>query len=267
MKKAFFSLVIGIVLATSARSQVVFLSNPPDMSNGAFLKDQYFNGDGSTIVWTSGAAVVEAFSVQGTEDSGTTFLSFGQRGAAPYQVTLNQILFGDSVRSEQLFVDGKDIVAETITDQYFGIRFDAGDGNFNYGWINISSINAVDGGRINALAFNTIPNADITAGATSAPPPGVDLTSPELSIRGRLTIETLRKRVAIRGTATDSSGIPDVIVQARGAKVAKNKVRRNGSFKIVLRVQKERGRVIVKLRARDSAGNRSKQPRVRIIRR
>ena len=169
MKKAFFSLVIGIVLATSAHSQVVFLNNPPDMSNGAFLKDQYFNFDGSTIVWTSGASVVEAFSVQGTEDSGTTFLSFGQRGAAPYQVTLNQILFGDSVKSETLFVDGNDIVAETITDQYFGIKFDAGGGDFNYGWINLSSISAVDGGRINAVAFNTIPNADIVAGAVPEP--------------------------------------------------------------------------------------------------
>ncbi|MGC1481423.1 MAG: hypothetical protein WA771_13045 [Chthoniobacterales bacterium] len=95
----------------------------------------------------------------------------------------------------------------------------------------------------------------------------VDRTPPSLKIRGRKTVETLRKRVVIRGTATDASGTPELDVKVRGAKVAKSIVRGNGRFKVVLRVQKERGRVVVKLRAIDSAGNRSKQSKFRILRR
>ncbi len=56
-------------------------------------------------------------------------------------------------------------------------------------------------------------------------------------------------------------------MKARGAKVAKAKVRANGSFKVVLRVQKDTGRVIVKLRAEDPVGNRSKRVKFRILRR
>ncbi len=102
---------------------------------------------------------------------------------------------------------------------------------------------------------------------TPIPSPSVDSTPPSLKIRGRKTVETLRKRVVIRGTATDTSGTPELDVKVRGAKVAKSIVRGNGSFKVVLRVQKERGRVIAKLRAIDSVGNRSKQSKFRILRR
>ncbi len=106
------------------------------------------------------------------------------------------------------------------------------------------------------------------AAPAPVPAPVVDVTRPELKVRGRKTIETLRKRVVIRGTATDDvSGIDELEIKARGAKVAKNKVRGNGSFKVVLRIKKTSGRVIVKLRAVDEAGNKSKRSKVRILRR
>ncbi len=94
-----------------------------------------------------------------------------------------------------------------------------------------------------------------------------DLVRPRLRIRGRKTIETLRNRVVIRGTAIDASGIADLDVRARGAKVAKAKVRTDDRFKVVLRVRKDSGRVIVKLRAEDPSGNKSKRAKFRILRR
>ncbi len=98
-------------------------------------------------------------------------------------------------------------------------------------------------------------------------PKTVDSTNPTLKVRGRKTVETLRKRVVIRGTAADASGIARIEVKVRGAKVVKSKVKGNDSFKVVLRVRKDRGRVVAKLRAVDGVGLKSKQERFRILRR
>ncbi len=94
-----------------------------------------------------------------------------------------------------------------------------------------------------------------------------DRTAPTLRLRGRKTVETLRKRVVIRGSASDAFGISKIDVKARGAKVRKTKIQSRNRFKVVLRVNKDRGRVIVKLRAIDNAGNRSKREKFRILRR
>ncbi len=95
----------------------------------------------------------------------------------------------------------------------------------------------------------------------------VDNLRPELRVRGRKTIETKRKRVVIRGTAKDASGIRRLVVKAKGAKVVKERLKSGNRWKTVLRVRKSRGRVIVNIQAVDNAGNTSKRSRVRIIRR
>ncbi len=96
-----------------------------------------------------------------------------------------------------------------------------------------------------------------------------DTTRPEISVRGRRTIETLRKRVVYRGTATDESGVRDIQVKARkkDVKVRKVKLLSRDRWKAVLRATKDRGRVVVKFRAVDAVGNRSAFQRVRILRR
>ncbi len=86
-------------------------------------------------------------------------------------------------------------------------------------------------------------------------------------MRGRKTIETLRKRVVIRGTARDDRGVTDILVKARGAKARKVRIQSRNRFKVVLQVNQDSGRVIVKLRAVDEGGNRSKQEKIRILRR
>ncbi len=115
---------------------------------------------------------------------------------------------------------------------------------------------------VKAFTANPTP----TPNATPTPAHIVDATRPNLRIRGRKTIETLRKRVVIRGRVSDdSSGVRKIKVN--GASVAKSKVKRNETFKVVLRIQRDRGRVVVRLRAIDNAGNRSKVSRFRIVRR
>lgn len=103
---------------------------------------------------------------------------------------------------------------------------------------------------------------------TRPPTVVVDTTRPVIKVRGRKTIETLRKRVVFRGTATDASGIGEIQVKTRkGAEVRKVKLLSRDRWKAVLRVTKDRGRVVVKFRAVDEAGNRSGFKRVRILRR
>ncbi len=112
------------------------------------------------------------------------------------------------------------------------------------------------------------PDPTPTTGPIPGPVPSatVDSVPPELAVRGRKTVETLRKRVVIRGTVTDASGISKVDVKVRGAK-AKVKLLAGSRFKVVLKVTKDSGRVIVKLLATDNAGLRSKQEKLRILRR
>ncbi len=129
------------------------------------------------------------------------------------------------------------------------------------------------GTPVNGLQFNNILNDsgkayvyDLTP-VSAVPDTSGDTTPPSLRVRGRKTIETLRKRVVFRGTASDASGIASIDVRAGGAKVAKTTLRGGKRWKTVLRVRKDRGRVIVKIRAIDNAGNLSKRSKVRILRR
>ncbi len=97
--------------------------------------------------------------------------------------------------------------------------------------------------------------------------PTPDTRRPALKLRGRKTIETLRKRVVLRGSARDNVGVADINVKARGARVKKVKLQGGDRFKVVLQVRKRSGRVLVKLQAVDGAGLKSKQEKFRILRR
>lgn len=110
-------------------------------------------------------------------------------------------------------------------------------------------------------------NRVVRFGVSTPAVPTIDTTPPTLTVRGRKTIETLRKRVVFRGTASDdSSGIDRIEVKTkRGTKV--RKIKSGTKWKVVLKVTKTSGRVIVKFRAIDGAGNRSKFSKVRILRR
>ncbi len=118
-----------------------------------------------------------------------------------------------------------------------------------------------------AYTYSLTPVSGGGGGGGSTGGGSVDVIGPDLRVRGRKTIETLRKRVVIRGTASDASGVSRIEVKAAGAKVAKTKLKGGRRWKAVLRVRKDRGRVIVKIRAVDNVGNRSKPAKFRILRR
>ncbi len=102
--------------------------------------------------------------------------------------------------------------------------------------------------------------------ATPTPPPTIDATPPTLKVRGRKTIESLRKRIVIRGTASDDATVASISVTAgRGADV--KKVRGTISWKAVLRVTKTTGRVVIRIRAVDASRKRSAISRIRLLRR
>ncbi len=102
--------------------------------------------------------------------------------------------------------------------------------------------------------------------ATPTSTPTIDTTPPTLKVRGRKSIETLRKRIVLRGTASDNATVASISVDpGRGAQV--KKVRGTTNWKAVLRVTKTTGRVVVKIRATDATGNRSATSRVRLLRR
>ncbi len=115
-----------------------------------------------------------------------------------------------------------------------------------------------------------VPNPNPNPGPTPLPAPTApvaDTAPPELTIRGRKTVKTLRKRVVIRGMVSDDSGVDKIDVKARGAKAKQVKLLAGDRFKIVLNVTKDSGRVVVKLRATDKAGLRSRPAKLRILRR
>ncbi len=96
--------------------------------------------------------------------------------------------------------------------------------------------------------------------------PGAGNTPPIIAIQGAKKIESLRKKVVIRGTVTSGSGVARIDVKARGAKAKKVKVS-NGKFRVILDVTKESGAVAVKLVAVDAVGLKSKSARFKILRR
>ncbi len=178
--------------------------------------------------------------------------------------------FDDAAGLLQVVREGDAFLGSTIVS--LGLLSDSGgrDGFNNSGQVAYSFGLADDRrgfARWNSDGAPPTPTPTPNPAPATPPAPSADTIPPELAIRGRKTIETLRKRVVIRGTASDASGIAKLDVKARGAKVQKAKVLSGDRFKVVLRVSKDRGRVIVKLRAIDDANNRSKSSKLRILRR
>lgn len=173
MKKPFLIVAgIAFALAGNLTAQFVSLENPPDMSNGSYEESQHFVFDGNNITWGLGLTPGPSFFVQATEDMfDPVYLNFGEWNGAPYEVTSDPLSFNASVVQAPSWQGQRQTSGPAITEQYFGIRYNTGPGNYNYGWINLSTISASQGGLIHAVAFNTTANADILAGQTVVPEP------------------------------------------------------------------------------------------------
>ncbi len=102
---------------------------------------------------------------------------------------------------------------------------------------------------------------------TLTPSPAVDATPPALQVRGRKSIETFRKRVVIRGTTSDASGVKRVEFKAGKGGFKKAKLKGGKRWKAVVRIPANKSRVVAKIRSIDNAGNTSKVSRVRVVKR
>ncbi len=104
---------------------------------------------------------------------------------------------------------------------------------------------------------------------TVPPTSGVaDRTSPDIQFRGRKRVESTRKRVVFRGTASDVSGIAKVEFKASGVRGGFQDAKGPGTrWRAIVRPNDRRSQTVVKIRAVDAAGNRSKILKLRIIRR
>ncbi len=125
----------------------------------------------------------------------------------------------------------------------------------------------------NPLAVND--NAAAEAGAAysynilpvAAPTPP-DLTRPTVRVKGRRRVESTRRRVVFRGTAADASGIDRVEFKASGVRGGFQEAKGPGTrWRAVIRPNTRKRQTVVKVRAFDNAGNRSKIFKLRIIRR
>lgn len=93
-----------------------------------------------------------------------------------------------------------------------------------------------------------------------------EFTKPNLAVKGGKTIRIRGKRVVIRGTAKDASGI--ALVEFKAGKGGFKRASFKGkTWKAVVRLKGTKRKVVAKIRAIDAQGNISKLARVKVIRR
>ncbi len=109
-----------------------------------------------------------------------------------------------------------------------------------------------------------IPVPTPTPAATPVPTPTPERPGdrPEVTIRGKSRLETARSRIKIRGRASDDGTVAEVQVKAPGSKIKTAR----GTRRWRIRVQLREGRNLIKVRAIDGTGKRSKPEKVRITR-
>ncbi|MGC1480856.1 MAG: NHL repeat-containing protein [Chthoniobacterales bacterium] len=101
------------------------------------------------------------------------------------------------------------------------------------------------------------------------PPPAAaiaDTSSPTIKVRGRKSIDSTRNRIVLRGTAADDTAVAGIeykVSGQRGLQSAKGTTR----WKAVIRPDKNKRKTVVRVRATDPAGNRSRFLKVKIFRR
>lgn len=102
---------------------------------------------------------------------------------------------------------------------------------------------------------------------TPAPPtPQIDTTPPVIAVKGRRSVDSMRNRVVFRGIASDASGIAGIEFKVSG-QGGFQKARGTTRWKAVVRPDKNKRKTVVKVRAIDNAGNKSRFLKLKIFRR
>ncbi len=243
-------------VADSINSRVVGFSNAAALGNGAPADRLFGQPDFDTNVGATSATgmtrprglTIDKFGALWVSDeTDKRVLRFDNAGSLGVQPPANAVLGQPDFTSS-----GAGLAANAFKLNFASSLFLDSAGNV---WLSDNSNNRV-------LRFTRPP-------APPAPPAPIadsDTDRPAILVRGRRTIETLRKRVVFRGTASDASGVAEISVKTqRGAKL--KKIRGTTRWKAVFRVTKDSGRVVIKFRSVDATGKRSRVSRVRILRR
>ncbi len=136
----------------------------------------------------------------------------------------------------------------------------------NGAWVDVTINNA------NALiTMNFDPASGYTTVGTVAKnavptPPVIDTKRPTLKVKGRRSVDSKRRRIVFRGTATDAGGIDLVEFKVSGQRGFRE-ARGTNRWKAVVRPDPAKRRTVVKVRAIDPSGNRSRLLKLKVFRR
>ncbi len=112
----------------------------------------------------------------------------------------------------------------------------------------------------------------VTRFSTALPPapsidtPAIDSTPPTIKVKGRRSVDSLRNRVIFRGTTSDADAIAGVEFRASG-QAGFRKARGTTRWKAVVRPDKKKRKTVVRVRAIDASGNKSRFLKLKIFRR
>ncbi len=132
-------------------------------------------------------------------------------------------------------------------------------------WVDVSRKNA--NALIN-LQFNSATGYTSVTPIGVAPPtpPTPDATRPTLKVKGRRSVDSKRRRIVFRGTADDTAGIALVEFKVSGQR-GLQKARGTNKWKAIVFPDRTKRRTVVKVRAIDPSGNRSRLLKLKVFRR
>ena len=175
MKKTILALalVAGLTsFAGSAKAAVITLnlnqftdgSSPIGFgyNNGVITSDYNDGIDGS---WQPPSFMFPDFSFPAR---GTIGIQYGQNAGDGYYASSNTPLqYGDLIDALLSYGTGGNVGVNSSTGGYWAARFNAGGGNFNYGYVQVDVTSS--GMTFGMAGVETTPNVAITAGAVPEP--------------------------------------------------------------------------------------------------
>ncbi len=101
------------------------------------------------------------------------------------------------------------------------------------------------------------------------PPPAAaiaDTSSPTIKVRGRKSIDSTRNRIVLRGTAADDTAVAGIEYKVSGQRGLQSG-KGTTNWKAIIRPDKNKRKTVVRVRAIDASGNRSRFLKIKIFRR
>lgn len=124
--------------------------------------------DGTSL--TSGDGSQPAWSIDARNSIYGIFMSFGATDLVDEWNTGSPLAYQSTIDSSGTYnAFWNHSISSSFSENYFGIRYDLGSGNYNYGWVGLSFDSASGIGTFLGAAINTTPNLAISAGVVPEP--------------------------------------------------------------------------------------------------